>query len=278
MNSMQIKDKLKNITKEKNLDFNIVLKFYVFDRFIARLSKSKYKDYFVIKGGFLLSTLFGLENRSTMDIDTAIINSKFTEKNILKMITSIVNIDLNDNIKFSVKEVSTIRDEDKYGGYRINLLFEFENIKELLKLDVATGDPITPQAITYKYKTMLDNRYIEILSYNIETILAEKIETIFSKVEVSSRMKDYYDIYLIYHRNFNNINIEHLKKAIENTFKKRSFSKDLYETLDIIKSSFVTKKRWVAYSKKYKYAKDINYNDVLECLEKIVDTIEHVSV
>ena len=131
MNSMQVRDKLRNIANQRNIDFNILLKFFVFDRFVVRLSNSRYKDNFIIKGGFLISTLFGLENRSTMDIDSSITKTEFSEYNVLKMIREIVNIDLNDSIKFSIKNVESIRDEDEYGGFRINLMFEFECIRDL---------------------------------------------------------------------------------------------------------------------------------------------------
>ena len=278
MNSMQVKDKLRNIVKEKNVDFNLVLKFYVFDRFIVRLSKSKYKDNFIIKGGFLLSALFGIENRATMDIDSAITNVIFTEYNLVKMVNSIINIDLKDNIKFSITDVGLIREEDEYGGYRIHLSFDFENIHEFLKLDVATGDPITPNAIIYNYKTLLENESINVWSYNIETLLAEKFETVFSRVELSSRMKDYYDIYLIYIKNWENVNHKHFNDALVNTFKKRKFDKNLYETFSIIKDSSIIKRRWEVYSKKYDYANGINYKDIMECLEEIIKVIELISV
>lgn len=269
MNSMKIKDKLKNISKNKNIDFNILLKFYVFDRFIARLSVSKYKDNFIIKGGFLLSKLFGLENRSTMDIDSMVNKTDFTKDNILKMIKEISKIDLGDNVIFTIKDVSLIREEDVYGGYRVNLIFEFENIREILKLDIATGDLITPSAITFKYKTLFDEE-IKVWAYNIETILAEKIETILSKAEASSRMKDYYDIYLIYNRSIDNINKTDFRNAVINTFKKRNFDKDLLETFAIIKESKIIRNRWNAYAKKYDYAKDITFDEIISCIEKFV--------
>lgn len=274
MNSMQVKDKLKIIAKNKAIDFNIVLKFYVFDRFIARLAKSNYKDNFIIKGGFLLSTLFGLENRSTMDIDSSIIKISFTEATIMKIIESIIAIDLQDNIKFSIKAIGPIREEDKYGGFRIHLIFEFENIKELLKLDIATGDPITPKAIEYKYKTILEDEIINIWSYNIETVLAEKLETILSKVEMSSRMKDYYDIYLICNKSWNSINQERFKKATSNTFKNRNFNKNTNETFRIIQESPIILKRWHGYSNKYDYAKNIKFDDILESLEKLIEWLQ----
>lgn len=263
MNSMQVRDKLRNIANQRNIDFNILLKFFVFDRFVVRLSNSRYKDNFIIKGGFLISTLFGLENRSTMDIDSSITKTEFSEYNVLKMIREIVNIDLNDSIKFSIKNVESIRDEDEYGGFRINLMFEFECIREMLKLDVATGDPITPSAIECNYKLMLEDRYIKVWSYPCETILAEKLETIFSKLELNSRMKDYYDLYyLITYKNFSKAD---LKNAIKKTFEKRETSLDnIDEVIKEIKNAEFLRELWINYSTHYQYANDIQFNQVIK--------------
>jgi len=278
MNSMQVKDKLKNFTKAKEIDFNIALKYYVFDRFIVRLSMSNYKDNFVLKGGFLLSTLFGLENRSTMDIDAAFKNDDFTEENILKMINSIIEIDLDDNIKFNILQVSPIRQDDKYGGYRFTMQFRFENIKELLKIDIATGDPITPAAIIYEYKPMFHDMPVNLWAYNLETILAEKLESIFSKLDATSRMKDYYDLYLIYTKDWENINLNHLRQAIHNTFIKREFNNSLNESFEIIKKSSVLPERWKAYSRRYDYAKKLDFDVILKYIENIINTIEPLTV
>lgn len=267
---MQVKDKLKNIAREKNVEFNILLKYYVFDRFIVRLSKSEYKDNFIIKGGFLLSQLFGIHNRSTTDIDYALQNQRLTKDNVLNMINNVISIDLDDNIKFSIKSIDSIREEDIYGGYRITLLFQLEGIRELLKLDIAIGDPITPNEIVFHYITMLDEEKVDIWSYNIETILAEKLESIFSKLESTSRMKDYYDIYLIYNRNWDNLNKQNFVAACSNTFKKREFNVNLFDSLEIICDSLVLRKRWADYCKKNSYSKEIEFDEIINCLEKII--------
>ena len=276
MNSMQIKAKLKNIADKKDVSINLVIKSYIFERFICRLSISKYNNNFILKGGWLLSTLFGIENRSTMDIDSVITKTNFTEENIVKMINSIVNIDLNDNVEFIINNIEKIKEEDEYGGYRINLLFKLENIRDSLQIDIATGDSITPKEIIFKYKMLLDNTYINIWSYNLETILAEKIETILSKIELNSRMKDYYDIYLIYKLSWDSINYNILKKAIDNTFTKRDFNENIYEMFNIVKKSTIIRDRWVIYSKKYSYANNISYEEIINCIEKIINIIEPV--
>ncbi len=270
MNSRGVIDKLKNIRDKNNVEVNILLKNYVFDRFVVRLSKSKYKDNFILKGGYYLSTLFGIENRSTMDIDASIKNTNFSEYNILLMIKEIINIDAMDNVKFTYQDVGTIRDDDEYGGYRITLLFELDSIRETLKIDVATGDPITPKEIKYKFKPILSEEYISVWTYNIETVLAEKLEAIFSKLGKSSRMKDYYDIYLIYNKDFDRVNKEHLRKAVKNTFARRNFNPIFWEDMKILKDNEILQIRWHAYRKENKYAKDIEYNEVIRCLEGII--------
>ena len=278
-NSAQaVKDKLKNVSREKNADFNSVMRFYMYDRFVERLSKSKYKDNFILKGGFYLSKLFGLDNRSTMDIDTAIRKAEFTEENLIKMINEIINIDVGDNVKFKIEKAELIRDEDEYGGLRITINFMLENIKDKFHIDLATGDPIYPRPDNYIYKSLIGDEIYKVWSYNLETVLAEKIETILSKLETSSRMKDYYDIYLIYKFKFDKIDKEKFRGAVEKTFKKREFDADLITNLNIVKESKVLKNKWISYSRKNSYARDVEFEETLKCLEQFIDIIVPVAV
>lgn len=278
-NSAQaVKDKLKNISKDKNVDFNSVMRFYMYDRFIERLSKSKYKDNFILKGGFYLSKLFGLDNRSTMDIDTAIRKTKFTEDNVIKMITEIINIDINDNVKFEIEKREFIRDEDEYGGLRITINFMLENMKDSFHIDIATGDPIHPGPDDYKYESLIGNEVYKVWSYNLETVLAEKIETILGKLEISSRMKDYYDIYLIHKFKFNKINKTKFRGAVEKTFKKRNFNTDLITSLKVVKDSKILKDKWTSYYRKNSYAKNIEFDETIKCLEDFIEILIPVAV
>lgn len=278
MNSMQLKAKLRNLSIEKNVDFNTLLRIYMYDRFIERLSNSKHSKNFVIKGGFYLSTLYGIESRSTMDIDTMFRNAKFDEKVLIGMFSDIINIDLNDGVMFKIIDVDTIRDEDEYGGFRFNFVASLENINEKFHIDVATGDPITPRAIIFKYIPLLGDRYINVYAYNIETVLAEKLETILSRLELNGRMRDFYDIYLIYSKDSEKINKSNLRTAIENTFNKREFRGNIIENYKIVKESNILRKRWIMYSKKYSYAKDIEYDEILEYIGNLIEIIETVSV
>lgn len=274
MNSMQLKDKLKNISKEKNVDFNTLLRLYMYDRFIERLSLSKYKDNFILKGGFYLSTLFGVENRTTMDIDTAFKNANFNERTIVEMLKEILSIEINDSAKLNYLGLSPIRNEAEYGGFRADIQIEIDNIKEKFHIDIATGDPITPKEINYKYKPILGDNYIKLWAYNIETVLAEKIETVLSRVELNGRMRDFYDIYLIYTRDWENVNLEYFRNAIEKTFYKREYVGEPLVALDLIIDSNVLKERWKNYQKRYKYASNIDFDEILICLKKIIDIIK----
>lgn len=278
-NSAQaVKDKLKNISKEKNVDFNSVMRFYMYDRFVERLSKSKYRDNFILKGGFYLSNLFEIDNRSTMDIDTSIRKAEFTEENLINMINEIISIDTDDNVKFKIEKTEPIRDEDEYGGLRVTIIFMLENIKDKFHIDLATGDPIYPGPDNYRYESLMGDEVYKVWSYNLETVLAEKIETILSKLETSSRMKDYYDIYLIYKFKFDKINKEKFRGAVEKTFRKRNFNVDLITNLNIVRESNVLKDKWISYSRKNSYARNVEFEETLDCLEQFIDIIVPVAV
>ncbi len=278
MNSMQVKDKLKNIAIKRNLDFNTLLRLYMYDRFIERLAVSKYRDNFILKGGFYLSTLFGLESRSTKDIDTAIKDANFTKENVEKMIKSIISIDIKDGALISLIEVSNIREEEQYSGFRVILNVKVDTIKENFQLDIATGDPITPKPIVYKYRPILGDSYVNVWSYNIETVIAEKLETILRRAEANSRIRDYYDLYLIYTKGWNDIKIDDLRKAVYKTFEKRNYVGNIDEAISILKDSKIIKNRWDSYKKKYEYANDINYDQIMKCIEEFVKVIVPVEV
>ena len=271
MNSMQLKDKLRNISKEKDVDFNTLLRLYMYDRFIERLSNSKYKDNFILKGGFYLSTLFGVENRTTMDVDTAFRNANFDEDTIVKMIKEIVSIEMDDNASLSYIGISPIRNEDEYGGFRVDIQVEIESIKEKFHIDIATGDPITPKEIRYKYLPLLRDKYVDLYAYNIETVLAEKIETIFSRMELNGRMRDFYDVYLIYTKDWDKINKEHFNKALQKTFTRRDYNGNPLVSINVIRKSELLRKRWYFYQQKYRYAKNIEFDDIIESISRIIN-------
>ena len=179
--AQSLKDKLRNISREKVVDFNSVMRFYMYDCFIKRLSLSIYRDNFILKGGFYLSTLFGINTRSTMDIDTTIMNTSLSKENIIKIINEIINIDVHDHVKFQTNKIEQIRDENEYGGLRVTIKFKFETIQDSFHIDIATGDPIYPKPHDYNYRSIVGEEIYPVKSYTLETILSEKIETILRK-------------------------------------------------------------------------------------------------
>lgn len=277
MNSQRIKGKIRSLIKENNINFNILLRQYMYERFIERLSVSKYKFNFILKGGYYLSLLFGLENRSTMDIDMALKSRKLSKENLIKIINEIIKIDICDGVIFTFDDISKIRTEDEYGGYRVTLTAKIDNVRETFNIDVATGDPITPKEINYKYNLLIENRYINILAYNLETVLAEKLETILTRGEKSSRMKDYYDIYIIMNLKSNDINVFNLKNAVKNTFNKRGFNNDISVLFNDIKGSKILEKKWNSYVKKKKIF-NVSFNDTLISIEKLLLLLESISL
>lgn len=225
-----------------------------------------------------MSKLFGIDNRSTMDIDTAVRKAKFTQENIIKMIKEIINIDVNDNVKFKVEKTETIRNEDEYGGLRVTINFMLENVKDKFHIDIVTDDSIYPLPDNFNYESLIGNETYKIWSYNLETVLAEKIETILSKFETSSRMKDYYDIYLIHKFRFKKINKNKFRKAVERTFKKRGFNADVITNLNIVKNSKILREKWISYTRKNSYAKDLNFDETIKCLKEFIEILVLVEV
>lgn len=207
-----------------------------------------------------------------MDIDTAFKNSNFTPLNVTKMIKDILEIDLDDNILFNLESMDSIRDEDDYGGYRFVISAKIDNIKDKFHLDIATGDPITPKEIRYNYNTIFDKK-IKVWAYNLETVLSEKIETVLARSELNGRMKDYYDIYLIYTMKHDEINIDDLKNALSKTFEKREYTGNIFDTIKIIENSEVLKNRWNAYVRKNKTINQVTFEKVVILLKKVLKDV-----
>ena len=194
-NSMQLKAVVKNIAKKKKISAQLVLQNYMLERFLERVSISEYRNNFIIKGGFLISSMVGLDSRATMDMDATLKRYPVNEDTVRKMIEKIIQINLQDDITFTLKNIGEIREGDEYTGYRISLSANYPPMAVPLKLDITTGDKITPHEVEYEYKLMLEERKIQVLAYNMATILAEKLETVISRSDQNTRPRDYYDIF-----------------------------------------------------------------------------------
>ena len=262
--SMQLKDLIRNLSKEVGIEPYVLIRKYMMERFLERVSKSRYNSSFILKGGMLVSAFVGIEARATMDIDTTIKGVSVTATEMERMITEISNIDLEDNLKFRIKKVSEIMDEAEYSGIRFSMDAVLDGAVIPLKIDISTGDVITPREISYSYKLMFEDRTIPIMTYPVETVLAEKLETVISRSITNTRMRDFYDINLLLQSQ--RIDDDTLGLALERTAKKRG-SLNLLENaenvLKAVKYSDDMKKMWNTYQKKFRYAGTFAWNDMM---------------
>lgn len=268
--SMQLKDLIRNLSKEVGIEPYVLIRKYMMERFLERVSKSRYNSSFILKGGMLVSAFVGIEARATMDIDTTIKGVSVTATEMERMITEISNIDLEDNLKFRIKKVSEIMDEAEYSGIRFSMDAVLDGAVIPLKIDISTGDVITPREISYSYKLMFEDRTIPIMTYPVETVLAEKLETVISRSITNTRMRDFYDINLLLQSQ--RIDDDTLGLALERTAKKRG-SLNLLENaenvLKAVKYSDDMKKMWNTYQKKFRYAGTYTWNDIMRSVKEL---------
>lgn len=271
-NSQQLKGLIKNMTKETGINPQILITKYMIERILERISVSKYKDRFILKGGMLISSIIGYDLRSTMDVDTTIKSIPLSEENLHNIFNEITKIKIDDNVSFKIKSIRYIREESEYGGMRVSIDGIIDKTIIPFKVDVTTGDAITPKEIEYDYELMLEDKKINLYSYNIETILAEKIETLISRGITNTRIRDFYDIHIIYKTQDNKIDYETLNKAIEATFKNRETS-NMLEKKDRILNEVINdekiKNLWKNYQKEYPYAKLITWVEINKSLINI---------
>lgn len=278
MNSESLKVKINNKAKKNNVMPQDLMQMYFFERLLFRISISKYKNNFILKGGLLLSVLFGDERRTTQDMDTMIKGIDINSEKLNRIIDEIINLDGNDDISFQILKTNDIRVSDRYGGIRLSLFGIKEELKVNLKIDITTKDPIIPREINFKYKSMFDNSYINIMAFSIESIIAEKFETLLEDTESDTRAKDFYDLYMLVNEN---LNFSNLRKAIISTFKRREkeyLLNEVLERFEVIKTSSILERNWKNYQKGHIYSNGIEYKDIMEKINIIVDAIVEVSV
>ena len=275
-NAMQLKAYVKNIAKEKDISAQLVLQNYMLERYLERVSLSEYRDKYIIKGGFLIASLVGLESRATMDLDATIKGYPVNEDSIRSMVESIISVPVDDGISFQIKDIGLIREDDEYGGIRVSLNANYEKMAVPLKLDITTGDKITPGEIEYSYKLMMEERSISILSYNLSTILAEKLETVVSRGDQNTRPRDYYDIFILSKLQDKNIVIDTLRDALIATSEKRGSKEIMVNYEGIIRDVSVNEvmnQRWNDYRKDFSYASEIEFRDACERVITILNRI-----
>lgn len=268
--SKQLKDLIRNLSKEVGIEAHVLIRKYMMERFLERVSSSKYNGSFILKGGMLVAAFVGVEARATMDIDTTIKGIPVTMVDMERTITEISNIDLEDNVKFRIKKVSEIMDEAEYSGIRFSMDAVLDGAVIPLKIDISTGDVITPREIAYSYKLMFEDRTIPIMTYPIETVLAEKLETVISRSITNTRMRDFYDIHILLKSQ--NINADILALALERTAKKRgnfNLLENAESVLKIVKSDEDMKRLWNIYQKKFKYAGEYTWDEVIHSVREL---------
>lgn len=273
--AMSIKAKIKNMAKKNNISAQIVLQNYMFERFLERISKSDYKDKFILKGGMLIAAMVGIDNRSTMDMDATLKVYPLNADKLSNVISDICGIDLNDDVVFSFKGITPIRDDDEYGGYRASIQAILETIITPMQIDITTGDAITPREILYRFKAIFEEKYIEIWAYNIETVLAEKYETILRRGVFNTRPRDYYDIYIL--TKTQSFDKELFAKALNATVTHRNSSfvvADRNKIINEIEGNEGLINRWNKYRKEYFYAQDITFQDIIVSLNELGTGIE----
>lgn len=276
MNSMQLKAIINNLAKSKNISAQIIMQNYMLERLLERISLSRYKPNFILKGGLLIASIVGLDTRATMDMDATLQGVPVNVNTITHMFEEICHLQIADNVTFSIVHTEEIRDADNYAGLRISLNAQFLPMVVPLKIDITTGDKITPKEIIYQYKLLLESRSIEVLAYNIETILAEKLETVISRSDQNTRLKDYYDIYIIHQLQWENVNIESLRKAIAETAKHRNsflILETYNEILQRVAQSDAMNDYWKNYQAQFDYAQNISFIDICETIRGIYNLL-----
>ena len=242
------------------------------ERFLERVFLSEYKNSFVLKGGLLISSIVGLEVRSTMDIDGTIKNMPLTIESAKSMIEKIIAMPLEDNTFFTVKRIEEMMEESEYGGIRVSLDAQVDIMKTPLKIDISTGDVITPREISHEYKLMFEERTISVWAYNMETLLAEKLETVISRGALNTRLRDYYDIYILNDAETHPINLDTFKQAFEATTEKRGtvpFLKESDRIFQEIYDNEAMQSLWSDYQNKYDQAKGISWENIMHSVRRL---------
>ncbi len=273
----KLKNLIKNYSEDKNIPHQILYQHFMFERFLERLSISKYKSKFILKGGFLISSMIGIESRTTMDIDMTINGIKMVEEEVTKIVNEIIEVDVADGVKLVIVKSEDIREDDKYAGLRLTVLGKFKTLKVHFKLDFSTGDIVTPNPILKTILSLFESSDIELWSYNTETILAEKLETILSRGELNTRSKDFYDVYIILKIYIDSIDNDLLIKALAKTMNHRKTIKNMdriYDILTGIEKSEKMRTEWGNYTSQNIYTGDVKFEETIDAIKSLLNTLK----
>lgn len=278
-NAMQLKAIIKNIAKEKHISAQLVMQNFMLERLLERISISKYQRNFILKGGFLIAAMVGIDTRATMDMDATIKGLPVNEQTVRKMFEEICKTELADDVTFSFQNIGKIREGDEYTRYRISLSANYPPMAVPLKLDITTGDKITPKEIEYQFKLLLEDRNISVLAYNLETIMAEKLETVITRGDQNTRPRDYYDIYILTKLQYSNIEPDSLKAAFKATADKRGSAvvvKDYRKIMNTVRNSEVMQRQWKNYQKDFEYATNIVFEETCDAVVQLMDLLADI--
>jgi|SRR5690625_211543 len=264
------------ISKENNLPFNSVLAYYFLEDILYHLSISKFNENFVYKGGYLLSNIIGISQRTTVDIDLMLRKLNLDKENLISIFEEVLVKESTNSVDYKIYDINDIRNENDYGGYRIRIECRLENINQIVPLDISSGDVITYRPMEYEYTPLFHEEDIEIIAYNLETIVAEKLETIYSRGFLNTRMKDYYDLYIIKKLKFNELNIEELKEACKSTFKQRNTKlnyEEIENLINVLESDNTFLDRWDSFIKSNSYLGNLKFEEVIIEVKLLLDTL-----
>lgn len=276
--SKQLKDLIRNLSKKNSADAQILLRNYMMERFLERISLSKHKDRFILKGGMLVAAMVGLDARSTMDLDATVKGIKISLSEVESIVHEIISVPIDDGVTFQVKRISEIMEELEYSGVRVSMETFFDGVRTPIKIDISTGDVITPREVRYSFKLMLEERSIEVWAYNLETVLAEKLEAIISRSLTNTRMRDFYDIHTLWRIYGDSISASILHDALTATARKRGVLeqlKDANAVFDEVEESPVMGKLWQDYRKKFSYASELEWHTVMDSARALFSSGQH---
>ena len=271
-NANSFKAKIKNMAKDRGIPAQQLQQNFLIEQVLKLIAKSSYKDSFIVKGGYLIGQLIGLDKRTTMDLDVTLKGTTLSQENLISIFEEILS-DSDDVFSFEVDKLEPIRQDDEYGGFSLKLNATFDTLREVVFIDITTGDKITPREITYSMPSLFKNETIEVWTYNLETVLAEKLETIISRGVASTRPRDRYDLFTLYHIRKDEINFDVLREALANTVEKRGSK----EAIDIWESQLNSieyqKQLWTRYQRQFKYAQDISFEKSVQIVRELMTTI-----
>lgn len=271
--STQLKALIRNLSKDKDIKAEILLRNFMLERLLERISLSKYRDQFILKGGMLIAAIVGVDARSTMDMDATIKGFELSEEVLTEILNDILAVPIDDGVSMTLRKLEMIGDELDYPGMRVSIGANLDKTEQVMKVDITTGDRITPEAIEYTFKLLLEDRTISVLAYNLETVFAEKMETILSRGTTTTRMRDYYDIHILTSLHEDDLDDDILKKAFKETAVHRGSYENIansgLEYIKTIEESTILSRLWDQYRSKNDYASEIEWVEALENMKKV---------